>query len=224
VSSVRTKSEPRSRLRKGEGEQLRREIIDATRELVEEKGSLEGISIRDIARRVGVSPPAIYLHFENKEQLTYAFCREMFDSFGARLLPILATEGNALLRLRHLGQEYIRWGLDNAALYPVLFVGEPPESIAFEEMAGDPGLLVLEGIVALVRSGMEEGVIANRASPEATAWAMWAAVHGTVLLLISKMEWMQEHLAAADRPLTIPGVDELIDTVIGAVFRAFSPS
>jgi AcrR family transcriptional regulator len=224
LSFAQTKSERRSRLRKGEGEQLRREIIDATRELVEEKGGLEGISIRDIARRVGVSPPSIYLHFENKDQLTYTFCREMFDGFGARLLPILASEGNALVRLRQLGQEYIRWGLDNAALYPVLFIGEPPESIAFEEMAGDPGLLVLEGLVALVRTGMEEGVIANKASPEATAWAMWAAVHGTVLLLISKLDWMQEHLTAADRPITIPGIDELIETVIDAVFRAFSPS
>jgi AcrR family transcriptional regulator len=224
MSGVTAKVEPRLRLRKGEGEQLRREIIDATRQLVAEKGNLDAVSVRDIAQRVGVSPPSIYLHFENKDQLTYTFCREMFEGFGARLLPILHSEGNAVDRLRRMGNEYIRWGLDNAALYPVLFIGEPPESIAFEEMAGDPGLLVLEGLVALVRSGMEEGVISSVATPEATAWTMWAAVHGTVLLLTSKMEWMQEHLDTAGSPITIPGIEELIETVIDAVFRAFGPS
>ncbi|MDQ3500460.1 MAG: WHG domain-containing protein, partial [Actinomycetota bacterium] len=132
--------------------------------------------------------------------------------------------GDALDRLRRVGEAYIRWGLDNAALYPVLFLGEPPESMEHEVMAGDPGLLVLAGLVALVRLGMDEGAIRGDSTPEATAWAMWAAVHGTVLLLSSKREWMQSHLAEADTPIGIPGVDELIETVIEAVFRAFSPA
>jgi AcrR family transcriptional regulator len=220
---MQIKPEPRSRLRKGKGEQLRQEIIDATRELVAERGNLDTLSIREIAQRVGVSPPSIYLHFDNKDQLTYTVCREMFEGFGARLLPILNSEGEILERLRRLGLEYIRWGLDNAALYPVLFLGEPPESSGLDEMAGDPGLLVLEGLVALVSAGMAEGVIASDSSAEATAWAMWAAVHGTVLLLSSKMEWMQAHLATAASPIAIPGIDEVIETVIEAVFRAFSP-
>ncbi|CAN5732111.1 TetR/AcrR family transcriptional regulator [soil metagenome] len=220
MTSVRN----RSRLRKGEGEQLRREILAATRDLLAEKGSHDLVSIRDIAHRVGVSPPSIYLHFETKDQLTYAVCREAFEGFGARLLPILAGKGDALDRLRRVGEAYIRWGLDNAALYPVLFLGEPPESMEHEVMAGDPGLLVLAGLVALVRLGMDEGAIRGGSTPEATAWAMWAAVHGTVLLLSSKREWMQSHLAEADTPIGIPGVDELIETVIEAVFRAFSPA
>lgn len=222
MSQVR--AEPRSRLRKGEGDQLRREILDATAALMAENGSHELVSIRDIANRVGVSPPAIYLHFETKDRLTYTVCREMFDGFGARLLPILAAEGNALERLRRLGREYIRWGLDNSGLYSVLFLGQPPESVGADEMAGDPGLLVLEGLVALVRSGMKDGVIHSDSSPEATTWAMWAAVHGSVLLMTSKMEWMRDHLATAGSSIKVPAVEEMIDTVIDSVFRAFAPA
>ena len=73
-------------------------------------------------------------------------------------------------------------------------------------MAGDPGLLVLEGLVALVRSGMEDGVIHSDSSPEATTWAMWAAVHGSVLLMTSKMEWMRDHLATAGSSIKVPEV------------------
>ena len=180
------------------------------------------VSIRDIATRVGVSSPSIYLHFQDKDHLVYAVCREAFEGFAARLLPIFAADGNALDRLRGLGKEYVRWGLDNAALYPVLFVGSPPESIATEEMAGDPGLLVLEGLVSLVRSGMDEGLISDERTPESTAWAMWAAVHGTVMLLTSKMGWMQEHLVAAGSSVVVPTTAEMVDTVVDALFRAFS--
>lgn len=214
----------RSRHRKGEGDQLRREILDATRDLLAEKGNLDLVSIRDIAARVRVSPPSIYLHFEDKDHLGYAVCREAFESFAARLLPAFTVEGNVLDRLRKLGTEYIWWGLDNAALYPVLFLGAPPESIAIEEMAGDPGLLVLEGLVALVRSGIDEGLITTARTPEATAWAMWAGVHGAVLLLTSKMQWMQEHLDAAGSSVVVPTTEEMVETVVEGLFRAFSAS
>jgi AcrR family transcriptional regulator len=215
-------SGPRPRLRKGEGEQLRREILDATRDLLADRGNLDLVSIRDIATRVGVSSPSIYLHFEDKDHLVYAVCREVFESFAARLLPLFAAEGNALDRLRRLGTEYVRWGLDHAPLYPVLFIGSPPESIAIEEMTGDPGLLVLDGLVALVRSAMEDGLISADRTPEAIAWAMWAGVHGTVLLLTSKMEWMQEHLEASGSSVVVPTTDELVETVVEGLFRAFA--
>lgn len=217
-------SEPRSRHRKGEGEQLRREILDATRELLAEKGNLDLVSIREIASRVGVTPPSIYLHFKDKDHLGYAVCREAFEGFGERLLPVLSGGGNAVERLRRLGEEYVRWGLDNAALYPVLFIGGPPKSIEVEEMSGDPGLAVEEGLVALVRSGMEDGLISTQHSPEATAWAMWAAAHGTVLLLISKLEWVKEHLDDIGVEVKVPSPEELIDATIETLFRGLSIS
>ena len=218
----KSSSGPRPRLRKGEGEQLRREILDATRDLLAEKGNLDLVSIRDIAKRVGVSSPSIYLHFEDKDHLVYAVCREAFEGFAARLLPLFAAEGNALDRLRRLGTEYVRWGLDNAALYPVLFIGSPPESIGIEEMTGDPGLLVLDGLIALIGSGMEDGLISADRTPEAIAWAMWAGVHGTVMLLTSRMEWMQEHLEAAGSSVVVPTTDEMVGTVVDGLFRAFA--
>jgi AcrR family transcriptional regulator len=214
-------SGPRSRHRKGEGEQLRREILDATRGLLAEKGNLDLVSIREIAARVGVTSPSIYLHFKDKEHLGYAVCREAFESFGARLLPVLSGEGTAVDRLRRLGEEYVRWGLDNGALYPVLFIGGPPPSIELEDMDGDPGLTILEGLVALVRSGMEDGLISTVHSPEATAWAMWAVAHGTVLLLISKMEWVKEHLQNIGADVTLPTAEEMIDTAIEGLSRGF---
>ncbi|HKZ20948.1 MAG TPA: TetR/AcrR family transcriptional regulator [Acidimicrobiia bacterium] len=212
----------RVRLRKGEGEQLRREILDATRELLADLGSMELVSIRSIAHRVGVSSPSIYLHFRDKDHLLYEVCREVFEDFAARLIPLFSAEGTALERLRMLGREYIRWGLEHAPLYPVLFLGEPPASIEAEELKGDPGIVVLEGLVALVRSGIEEGTILPGRSPEAIAWAMWSGAHGAVLLLTSSLPWIEEHLTASDVEMDLPNTDELIETVIDALSRSFA--
>jgi AcrR family transcriptional regulator len=212
----------RVRLRKGEGEQLRREIVDATRDLLAELGSMELVSIRSIAHRVGVSSPSIYLHFRDKEHLLYEVCREVFEGFAARLIPLFSAEGTALERLQLLGREYIRWGLEHAALYPVLFLGEPPAAMESEELKGDPGLVVLEGLVALVRTGIEEGVIIPGRSPEAIAWAMWSGAHGAVLLLTSSMPWIEEHLTASDIAMDLPASEELIDTVVDALTRSFA--
>jgi AcrR family transcriptional regulator len=212
----------RSRHRKGEGDQLRREILDATRDLLGERGNMDLVSIRDIASRVGVSSPSIYLHFEDKDHLFYAVCCEGFESFAARLLPIFAGPGNALDRLRRLGEEYVWWGLENAALYPVLFNGAPPASIAIEEMGGDPGLVVLTSLVGLVRVGMDEGLVSADLSPEATAWAMWAGTHGTVMLLTTKLAWMQEHLHAAGSSVVVPTIEETVEALLDGLFRGFS--
>lgn len=212
----------RARLRKGEGPQLRREILDATRELLAALGSMELVSIRTIAHRVGVSSPSIYLHFRDKEHLLYEVCREVFEGFAARLVPLFSVEGDALDRLRLLGREYIRWGLENAAIYPVLFLGEPPAAMESEELKGDPGIVVLEGLIAMVRTGIDEGVITSGRSPEAIAWAMWSGVHGAVLLLASSMPWIDEHLAAGETSMEVPDTEELIETVIDALTRSFA--
>jgi hypothetical protein len=53
---------------------------------------------------------------------------------------------------------------------------------------------------------------------------MWAGVHGAVMLLTSKMEWMQQHLDAAGSSVVVPSADEMIETVVDALFRAFSTS
>lgn len=212
----------RPRLRKGEGPQLRREILDATTDLLAELGSMDLVSIRAIANRVGVSPPSIYLHFRDKEHLLYEVCREVFGGFAERLVPFFAVEVNAVDRLRLLGREYVRWGLENSALYPVLFLGSPPAAIPPEEMQGDPGVVVLEGMVALIRAAMDEGELSDKHSPEAVAWAMWSAAHGLVLLLSTSAPWISEHLRVSDSTMVVPATDDLVEAVIDGLARAFA--
>jgi AcrR family transcriptional regulator len=53
----------RRRARRGEGEKLREEILEAAERLLLQTGSEEMVQVRAVAEAVGVTPPSIYLHF-----------------------------------------------------------------------------------------------------------------------------------------------------------------
>jgi len=73
---------PRRRARRGDGPLLREEIIAAAERLLLERGSEEAVSMRAIADAVGVTPPSIYLHFADKEELFVAVCDARFDELA----------------------------------------------------------------------------------------------------------------------------------------------
>ena len=70
----------RRRAPRGSGDQLRDEILDATTDLLLETGHAKAVSIRSVAKRVGVTPPSIYLHFADKDALLDAVCARYFES------------------------------------------------------------------------------------------------------------------------------------------------
>ena len=55
----------RQRYARGEGDKLRTDLIDAATDLMATHGSIDGISLRAVARRAGVSPTAVYRHFDD---------------------------------------------------------------------------------------------------------------------------------------------------------------
>ncbi|MDP3984180.1 MAG: TetR/AcrR family transcriptional regulator [Acidimicrobiia bacterium] len=202
----------RHRARKGEGALLREEILDVTEDLLYRHGSMDAVSIRAIASRVGVTPPALYLHFEDKDQLFYAVCHRGFDRFAAHLAPVLASSGSAVERIRRLGEEYVRFGLENRQQYPILF-GAHKVPIPEEQIADDPGLRILEGLVALVEEAQASGDLRADIAAATVAALLWASVHGLVELL----------LLTNDNPalIRIPPAEDLtrplIDTVLAGL-------
>src|SRR5689334_9318570 len=64
---------------------LRRALLDGVLELVAERGHAAGITLREVARRVGVSHSAPYRHFEDKEALLAALASEGFTKLSSAL-------------------------------------------------------------------------------------------------------------------------------------------
>ena len=79
------KAVTRERNPRGQGDRLRADLLDATVDLIAETGSVDGVSLRAAAKRAGVSPMAVYNHFEDKDALLEAAVEHCWDEFQAAL-------------------------------------------------------------------------------------------------------------------------------------------
>jgi AcrR family transcriptional regulator len=96
-------------------------LVSATVAIIEERG-VEHVSVREAARRVGVSPGAPFRHFANKTALMTAVAEQAMDRLKASVDAALdATQAEApLARLEALGSAYLRWALQNPTHFEVI--------------------------------------------------------------------------------------------------------
>ena len=99
---------------------LRRVLIDAALQLVGEGGA-EAVSVREAARRAGVSPGAPFRHFPSRDALMQAVAEEAQRRFRAEIEAALAAApGDPLGRFRCLGLAYLRWAMRNPTHFEII--------------------------------------------------------------------------------------------------------
>jgi AcrR family transcriptional regulator len=103
---------------------LKRVLIDAALGLVEEGGA-EAVSVREAARRAGVSPGAPFRHFPSRVALLTAVAEEAQRRFRAEIEAALteAPAGDPLARFRSFGLAYLRWAMRNPAHFEIISSG-----------------------------------------------------------------------------------------------------
>lgn len=191
----------RTRARRGEGEKLREEILEATERLMIREGSADKVSVRDIAEEVGCTPPSIYLHFEDRDALIFAVCERIFQVLEA--VSRKASEGvtDPVEAVRRCGRAYVRFGLDHPEQYRIMFMSRTQGSMTpmlLERLKQASGFgLVVERAQRCVDAGM---------FPDEDAFflacGLWSSVHGITSLLIAK-PWFPW-----------PEIERLVDHVI----------
>ena len=193
---------PRSRNPKGEGERLRHDIIQAAVALIGESGQ-EGLSLRAIARRAGVTAPAIYGHFDDLDSVRRAVVDNAFAEFAAYLRRHGGDHENPADRLRALCRAYTAYGIEQPQQYAVMFgsAAKPPTEAVADSIVDMPGgeafTLLLDAIRACAAAGAS-----HSSEPYNDALAVWIALHGYVGL----------HASVSDIPW--PAGDALLDTII----------
>lgn len=175
----------RARSPRGHGEELRAEILDATQQLLIETQSEEAVSIRAVADRVGVTPPSIYRHFEDKVTLLFWVCDRQFKRLDSELSAVRAAESDPVAAVVACGRAYARFGLEHPEIYRIMFMGRSditPEQWADEMLAEDGPF---HGLIQAVQAVADAGRLKVDDVMTATM-TLWANVHGMVSLRISK--------------------------------------
>lgn len=187
---VVTEAAPRrTRNRRGEGVLLADEILSAAAGVLEESGNEDAVSLRAVARRAGISAPAIYAHFADREALLEAIVDEAFED----LFTAVATAreesrrrgASATERLRAVCAAYVNFADERPGRFRILFGRQRtspesgiPKADSVQTMIGG------EAFSTLI-TGIEECVAAGESTstdPLRDATALWVGLHGYATL------------------------------------------
>jgi AcrR family transcriptional regulator len=159
---------------------LRQALVEEAAELARDRGS-DGVVLREVARRVGVSHNAAYRHFADREELlaeVAALGMDRLERSMRRRVAAVRTDdppARALARLRETGRAYVRFAMDEPGLFEVAFSTPLPPS----HDDGGPYGVLLAALTELVEVGV---LPADRI--DGAALSCWSGVHGFAQLFL----------------------------------------
>jgi AcrR family transcriptional regulator len=167
---------------RGQGERLREEILRAAGGLLEQVGSEDALSLRAVAREVGIATPSIYRHFSDKTDLVWAVLAEHYERLAGIMAEADASApaDDPLERLRSQLTAYCRFAVANPAKYRLMCeTWQTP--VDEERLHGHPAGLLLRGLSRAL-TACEEGGWRVRGTREEAPYMLWYALHGRIAL------------------------------------------
>ena len=190
---------------------LRTALLDATTELVRECG-IEGLSLREVSRRAGVSHTAAYNHFADKSALVAAFVDASFARFRSALEAARDAGTDPRDALRRVGIAYVLFAHANPQEFKIMF---RPELSRLDVLDGSSCAMESYGVlVQSVATALEAGAIAGDA--DAIVRVSWAVVHGLAALIVDG--------PSVRVPQTAAEVEAAADESIAFLFEGIRPA
>jgi len=171
----------RERNRRGEGSKLRADILAGATALLEQAGNEEAVTLRAVAREVGISAPSIYSHFPDREAIVEAVVDGAFADFNAAIEDAanaaIAAGAGPRERVRAGCAAYLRFAAERPNRYKLMFERQ-------YRIGGEVPDVQITGFDLLVRSIQDCVAAGISASTDAArdATAIWLALHGYATL------------------------------------------
>lgn len=167
----------RERNPRGEGSRLRTELLDAAAELMAQHGSVDKVSVRAVAAAAGVSPTAVYRHFDNHAELLWAAVNHCFAEFATVMVAARESTEDVYEQLERSGEAYVRFATEQTGKYRVMFSNRV-ELPAREEPVGT---YAFDHLIDLIASILQAR--GDDRDPTFVAVQVWTWIHGIVDLI-----------------------------------------
>jgi AcrR family transcriptional regulator len=179
----------RQRNRRGHGAELRADILTAARALLDETGNAEAVTLRAVARRVGISAPSIYAHFPGRQAVLLALAQDSFEELREQLQTAAdgtsspATHDDPAERLHAVCAAYLDFAATRPQHYRLMFGGlwVASEAIGTSAASRDQVAALGRDALAVFTTNLQACVAAGRSAstnPHADAIALWLGLHG----------------------------------------------
>jgi AcrR family transcriptional regulator len=157
---------------------LRSAVLEEGLRLLE-TGTAETLSLREVARNVGVSAPAVYRHFPDKAAFLKALAAEGYDQLARE--QAAAAQGKGREAFAASGRAYVRFAVANPGLFRLIFTSASatPPKLA-EERAGSAGGELVRHVAGVL------GGSASETEQKILAYRSWSLVHGLAMLILDR--------------------------------------
>ena len=190
---------------------LREEILCAAITLLEEN-NIGSLSLRAVAKKVGVSHTAPYRHYKDKDQLLAGIAQRGYDELAKELAEAVEQyPDNPIEQLTEAGYRYVKMGTQRPQCTQLMFGGHFPCADTYPELraSGDAAFM---GVKHIIEQGQLKRQF-KKGDIETLALAAWSGIHGLTLLIISgslpdilKINSSERELTAAITSTMLSGI------------------
>src|ERR1700761_722125 len=114
---AQTEIRSRRRNKRGQGAQLRDDIVHAASTLLEQTGDEDAFTLRAVARAAGITRPAIYAHIADRGEIKLAVVQHTFSALAEALLPVPAERAQPVAALYAVCRVYLDFAVGHPNLY-----------------------------------------------------------------------------------------------------------
>ena len=161
---------------------LKNALIQAGVEILSKEG-IQGLSLRKVAQRAGVSHNAPYSHFPDKQSLIAAISTEGFKQLYEEMDTAISTYPKDPKRqLQESAWAYVQFAMNHTDTFKIMFSGvleKEKEYPAFVEISQK----TFNRVVDIVHACQVAGILRST-SPEMTAVSVWGQIHGIISLIL----------------------------------------
>ena len=161
------------------GDAVARKVVARAVEIIDEGGA-GALSLRSLARGLGVSAPALYNHIQSKDDLLRLVAGEGYAELAERWRTLDPTDHEA--RIRASCHAYVAFALERPGLFALMFRYRPAFIEGPGEIEDPAATAVFEEALAVIERASADGLL-NRAPPLELAIGLWAASHGVATVL-----------------------------------------
>jgi AcrR family transcriptional regulator len=162
---------------------LRQALLEAAERTVRERGAGD-LSLRELAREVGVSHGAPRRHFPDRQALLDSLAEAGFERLRHELREAHQDAGPGFVdRLHAMAAAYVRFAIDDSALLELMFAGKHREGATALEQAAEQAFAP---ILELIAQGQAEQFL-DPGEPEGVALILFATVQGIASLVTAGM-------------------------------------
>lgn len=157
---------------------FRERLIAAAEHLFAEHGP-DGVTMRQLASALGVSPMTPYRYFKDKDAILAAVRASGFARFATALEQASMASQDGLQRTQNTGRAYVRFALENQDAYRLMFDFAQPSEKDYPELveaSARSRAMLIRHAEGLVSTGQARG------DPEMIAHIIWASLHGALVL------------------------------------------